>query len=342
MLVARKNNQYVNAFDAKRRGKYYCPQCDESVILKRGKSRVAHFAHSANSKCMFSEGESYEHLLGKQQLFEWARKKGMKAELEVYFKAIDQRADVLIRQEDKLVAFEFQCSPLTLNDLLKRTEGYHTVGINCLWVLGSPYRKRTNQYSTQKFLQRIKQRIGIIFWDVKKRQFELVQPSVCNAPLTVGTMSQDYLALRRLLEETNGLTALHRRLPVICYQKFRGIHFTCHSEIYWRYLVIQRLKDFPLFTSFSEASWYRLMIQLDKEEWSVFPCLQEFELTRVYLQLFTRQLIQAHIITRRGKRIILIKYPSICPSFDQKLIKKNNHQLGLVSINRIWNNGDKK
>lgn len=84
MLIAKFNDHYVNASNARQGEKYYCPECGEKLILRKGKTKIAHFAHYSKSKCLFGEGETYEHLLGKQQIFEWARAQGWNAELEVY------------------------------------------------------------------------------------------------------------------------------------------------------------------------------------------------------------------------------------------------------------------
>ena len=46
--------------------------------------------------CFFSEGESQEHLLGKQQLYIFLQKHIEDVELEPYFKMLSQRPDLLV------------------------------------------------------------------------------------------------------------------------------------------------------------------------------------------------------------------------------------------------------
>lgn len=50
MLIAKFNDHYVNASNARQGEKYYCPECGEKLILRKGKTKIAHFAHYSKSK----------------------------------------------------------------------------------------------------------------------------------------------------------------------------------------------------------------------------------------------------------------------------------------------------
>ncbi|WP_223877254.1 competence protein CoiA [Lactiplantibacillus pingfangensis] len=148
--------QLIMADSAKRQVNYWCPGCHAPVRLKHGTVMVAHFAHQANEACdTFSEGETAEHLLGKQQLAAWFAAAGYTVQIEARLPEIHQRPDVLVRLgEGQPLALEFQCSPIALEQLTQRTQGYRDHGYRVLWLLGSPYqhRLRTNS-NALKFLQ---------------------------------------------------------------------------------------------------------------------------------------------------------------------------------------------
>lgn len=120
---------------------FICPQCHEKVILKVGDFVIPHFAHQRNSSCqnLFSEGESADHLLGKQQLYEFFRQtKQVDVYVEPYLKQLAQRPDLLVTTDIDVIPIEFQCSRLSLSRMSKRTEGYRNAGMNPIWILRTP------------------------------------------------------------------------------------------------------------------------------------------------------------------------------------------------------------
>lgn len=67
MLSAVHNDQLVLADNAKNNLEYYCPGCGQRVILRRGKHKITHYAHKKGNDCGVSEGETVEHLKGKNR-----------------------------------------------------------------------------------------------------------------------------------------------------------------------------------------------------------------------------------------------------------------------------------
>lgn len=107
-----------------------CPGCGKGVIFKNGNEKIPHFAHRANHECYtFSEGESSEHLAGKELL---QRILPPEACLEAYLPELSQRPDLLWRR----LAVEFQCSALSAQRLQERTENYLAQGYDPWWILG--------------------------------------------------------------------------------------------------------------------------------------------------------------------------------------------------------------
>lgn len=128
LLLLRNTSQFI------------CPQCENPLRLKIGNVVIPHFAHIALTTCLtsFSERESPAHLNGKQQLAEYFSRIGCEVEVEAYLPKIAQRPDLLIRQENKRIAIEFQCSVISIEDVIKRNRGYKSIKLPSIWLLSTP------------------------------------------------------------------------------------------------------------------------------------------------------------------------------------------------------------
>ena len=145
---------------------WYCPGCKGRVQLKKGKLIAAHFAHVALEDCQsFSEGETTEHLSGKLLLHQWAPN----SELEAYLPELKQRPDVLWGN----IAFEFQCSSLSFERFLERTEIYVSHRYYPWWLLGQQFhpKKRLSQF--QKACCYYDQKLGVKLWLLSENDQEI-------------------------------------------------------------------------------------------------------------------------------------------------------------------------
>lgn len=116
--------------------KFYCPTCQAPVILKAGERVIPHFAHKSNSPCIKNKGgESKEHYEGKLLLYNWLKTEGLQVKLEKYIPTLDQQPDLLIPFENKQIAIEYQCSPVSAQSIRKRTSGYLKENIQPIWIL---------------------------------------------------------------------------------------------------------------------------------------------------------------------------------------------------------------
>lgn len=124
---------------------FLCPRCDGSVHLKVGDVVIPHFAHQQDASCSasFSEGESTEHLQGKQQLYEFFQRIGKAVKLEPYFSALAQRPDLLVTNHSYQIPIEFQCSTIPISQLTLRTMGYESAGMTPIWLLRTPTKLKT-------------------------------------------------------------------------------------------------------------------------------------------------------------------------------------------------------
>ncbi|MCF3942079.1 competence protein CoiA [Oceanobacillus alkalisoli] len=122
---------------------FYCPVCEEKVILRAGEKVVAHFAHTANANCPSSGGgEGAYHEQGKLHLYEWLLGQDLTVELEAHLPEINQRPDLLLYYRKRKIAIEYQCSRISSDEIISRTNGYKRTGIHVVWILGERLLKR--------------------------------------------------------------------------------------------------------------------------------------------------------------------------------------------------------
>lgn len=165
----------------KKTAQFYCPQCKALLILKVGQIKIPHFAHVKKSDCdaLFSEGESYAHLLGKQHLQELFQQLRLQPVLEPYLPAIQQRPDLLITKGTQKYAIEFQCSRLSPQHYEKRTKGYKEVQITPIWIIQTPNDKFKSRgltklsinHTNAQYIQMYKNQKYLLSYDVHSRTF---------------------------------------------------------------------------------------------------------------------------------------------------------------------------
>lgn len=172
-----------------KRDSYYCPVCQEPLILKIGQIRIPHFAHKQNSEhCdrIVAEGESTQHLIGKKQLYLYLKKQGITVKLEEYIPSIRQRPDILYKFNGKWHALEYQCTPISLEMIQARTNGYKKLNIIPLWIVGVPFKKyQPNLFEVNEFhwsvATNFEQGTAIVWYDPKSKYFFFLENLI---PLT--------------------------------------------------------------------------------------------------------------------------------------------------------------
>lgn len=137
MLAALLGPDRIEAADAARGGAFVCPGCRSAVVLKRGRIRVAHFAHAPPVSCGYAVGETAVHMAAKAAFCAAFRARGLRAEVEYPVGSLsgDRRADVLVwGPAGQRVAVEIQHSAISLDDIARRTAGYMRAKIGVAWV----------------------------------------------------------------------------------------------------------------------------------------------------------------------------------------------------------------
>ncbi|MCP3026673.1 competence protein CoiA [Halobacillus sp. A5] len=134
----------------KKNAEFFCPTCNETLIIRFGRKVTPHFAHLPSSTCeVKSRGESTYHEGGKWLLYQWLNNQGYQVVVEPYLSEINQRPDILLTIDGKKAAIELQCASIPAKDVMNRTQGYRKAGIFPLWILGRNQLKRKGKYILQ-------------------------------------------------------------------------------------------------------------------------------------------------------------------------------------------------
>ena len=125
----------------KQQGPFRCPECQEEVILKKGYVNSHHFAHYPESSCTYGTGESEYHRQTKYEIYEALRLHGNGvSHLKVERHLGDVRPDVSFCWQGKYeVAIELQISPISPDEIIRRTCSYTAKRIWVLWI--TPYQR---------------------------------------------------------------------------------------------------------------------------------------------------------------------------------------------------------
>lgn len=133
MLVALCDGSRALAALAEKGPVYRCAGCMQEVILKKGSKVVHHFAHRPPMTCAYGAGETQAHMAAKMLLLEHFAAKGYQADVE--YPIGEQRADVhVLSPKGASFVFEIQHSPISPEEIAKRTEGYYKSGSAVIWL----------------------------------------------------------------------------------------------------------------------------------------------------------------------------------------------------------------
>jgi len=136
LTAARKSDeQKVAAWEVERSaGPFLCFCCKQTVTLRKGEIKAAHFAHMPPVTCEYGAGESEAHRRCKLALYEClsSHPRVHKCEMERDLGTV--RPDVSAYINDVPVAIEVQLSNLSLARIQYRTMEYARKGIYVLWL----------------------------------------------------------------------------------------------------------------------------------------------------------------------------------------------------------------
>lgn len=122
-----EDGKRVNANNAKKGVKYFCPMCRRGVTFRNCTLKMKHFAHTPDDPCI----DSWHHDMSEwhytmQEYFDEQYR-----EVVVEKDGIVHRADVLMNG----VVIEFQHSPLSPEEFKARNDFYTSCGYRVVWVI---------------------------------------------------------------------------------------------------------------------------------------------------------------------------------------------------------------
>lgn len=148
MLSAiKESDETVMAWEVTREdGPFFCPECEEEVILKQGSIVLPHFAHYPEASCSYGTGESEQHRRAKYEIYE-----ALKAHPDVSYLKVERylrevRPDVSFLCQGKWrVAIEMQISAISPEEIAHRTRWYAAKNIWVLWI--TPYHNNLSSFT---------------------------------------------------------------------------------------------------------------------------------------------------------------------------------------------------
>jgi len=186
-----------------------CQQCGGAVYYRHGSRVKPHFAHVANTRCEYSEPETLEHIMGKKLLKTWIEMTypSNVTRQEYYLEEIGQRPDIItIFPDGHRLCIEFQCSPISERILKKRIDGYESINVSQVWILG---------YNL--FTERALHRFRLLAWQVmiQRRQNKMLYlldslESECLFTLSRVTAQRDRKTIFTCEKITRGALKEHR------------------------------------------------------------------------------------------------------------------------------------
>lgn len=137
----------VFAKNATTKEPYYCIECASQMRLRRCISRQEHFYHVRERKNCRHRGKGLRH----QHIQAYLLRENPKLQLEKAFPSIKRIAD--LAWQEKLIVFEIQCSPISLDELSKRNLDYKSLGYDCVWILDEARFNQNRLQAAEKGLE---------------------------------------------------------------------------------------------------------------------------------------------------------------------------------------------
>ena len=122
-------------------GPFFCPECRDEVVVKKGHLKVHHFAHLPGTYCTYGTGESEQHRQAKYEIYEALREHSSVTQIKVERSLGDVRPDISFYWQRKYkVAIELQISAISIDEIALRTRSYTAKNIWVLWT--TPYHSK--------------------------------------------------------------------------------------------------------------------------------------------------------------------------------------------------------
>lgn len=144
-----EKNERISSGEAEKKRDFYCIECGYKVRLRGGFQKRLHFFHVEKTPhCKLAE-RSELHLAVQNHFNTLFKNEG--CVLERRFSQIQRVADICI--ESRKWIFEIQCSPISLNELVKRSHQYQSMGYTIFWILHEKSFLQDKQTEVERYLR---------------------------------------------------------------------------------------------------------------------------------------------------------------------------------------------
>ncbi len=176
MLSCLLNDKRINCYDYDKdtlkkwanKNILICPACGKPYEYCHGKIISPYFRHKDKEECIdkYSEAETEEHKIGKQDLYEWIKKQDGVTDviLEGWIAKTKQRPDIMFKYNGEQYVIEFQCSPIA-TEYYERHELYRASGIKDIWILG------TEKYLDSSMRDKVIEEGAYCYYNSKDKNF---------------------------------------------------------------------------------------------------------------------------------------------------------------------------
>lgn len=116
---------------------YYCIGCGTPMVFVDGRIIIKHFRHTPHNSCDFTtEPESDWHMIMKMWVYEHLKEHADKVYYPDSVMVGKSKPDVYFELYGRKCAVECQASPISLSEVIKRTQKYSDEGVYVWWVWG--------------------------------------------------------------------------------------------------------------------------------------------------------------------------------------------------------------
>lgn len=137
MLTAqdRQGNTRLAREATKHDGPFTCPECTNTVVLRKGYIKTHHFAHKPPVQCDYGSGETELHHRAKQAISDGLQTHPGVYDVRVEHRFPGVRADVFFQIRHCSIAVEVQRSTMPVPKIIERIRCYSHAGVAVVWVV---------------------------------------------------------------------------------------------------------------------------------------------------------------------------------------------------------------
>jgi competence CoiA-like predicted nuclease len=168
---------------------YVCQECRQAVRARKSKLGRFHFFHLFRSQRCRGSKKSLSHIAVQNYVQKAIGED--RCQQEVSFPKIGRIAD-LVWEEKKLV-IEIQCSPITRQEVEKRSQDYASLGFSVIWILSDKTFNQPNISPAEKFLEKQTHYFVWVDEDVVHSIYDQYARRKEPLPIDITTLSRNLL-----------------------------------------------------------------------------------------------------------------------------------------------------